>query len=56
MKVIKYYRTKQYGTTREFIHPSCDGDAKIRGEMRAEGFTGLVLNQTIAMSDCPHQS
>lgn len=27
--VIKWYRLSQYGTVRRFVHPSCDGDAKI---------------------------
>lgn len=27
--VIKFYRTRQWGVVREFIHPECDGDAQI---------------------------
>lgn len=28
-KIIKFYRTRQYGTDREFIHPACEADAGI---------------------------
>jgi hypothetical protein len=28
-KEIKYYRTVQYGTVREFIHPESEGDGQI---------------------------
>jgi hypothetical protein len=27
--VIRWYRKNQYGVTREFVHPACEGDAKV---------------------------
>ena len=28
-KLIKFYRKSVYGKTMEFVHPDCEGDAKI---------------------------
>jgi hypothetical protein len=47
MKQIKYYRTVQYGLTREFVHPDCQGDRdilfRLTGQRTISGVTRELI-------------
>jgi hypothetical protein len=34
--IIKWYRKNQWGQVREFIHPDCQSDAKIIGQLTGQ--------------------
>jgi hypothetical protein len=47
MKQIKYYRKAEYGTVREYIHPSCKGDAAIIRQLTGQKTITSVVRELV---------
>lgn len=46
-KVIRYYRKSQYGTEREFIHPTDAGDAQIVRQLTGRATIDSVTRELL---------
>jgi hypothetical protein len=46
-KIIKFYRTNQFGNQREFVHPLCKGDAQIIAQLTGQKTINGVTRELI---------
>lgn len=46
-KQIKYYRTSQYGTDREFVHPESEADGKLIHQLTRQETITPGIRETI---------